>query len=305
MATKILIADDDPEILELLKFTFESEGYEVLTAADGEETLKSVKDEHPDIVSLDINMPKLSGYEVLEKIREDGNTCLIPVVMVTSLSKTKDKITGIKLGADDYLEKPFEPFELLARVEGILKRTGESLSANPLTKLPGNVTVEAEVKKHLDGDEEFAVMYIDMDNFKSYNDKYGFEKGDNIIRLLATILRAAMSAVGRKEDFLGHIGGDDFVMVSSPDASKKLAKMIIEYFDDMIPKQYDEETRQRGFLWGINRQGQEIQFPLMGVSIGVATVEKGKFQHYSQVVEAAKMVLEKAKQKKGSNFEID
>ncbi len=198
MSAKILVADDDLEIMELLKFTLEQEDFSVITASDGEEALTLVREEHPDIVLLDVNMPRLTGYEVCEKIREDGSTCLIPVIMLTSFSKTKDRLTGIKLGADDYIEKPFEPYEIVARIEGLLKRTKESLSANPLTGLPGNVTIEAEIRRRLEEGNTFSVIYMDIDHFKAYNDKYGFEKGDNVIRLAATIIRAAprLSATG-------------------------------------------------------------------------------------------------------------
>jgi diguanylate cyclase (GGDEF)-like protein len=278
--------------------------YNVLSAYDGEEALTLARDEHPDIVILDVNMPKLSGFEVCEQIRSDGATCLIPIIMLTSYSKTKDRITGIKLGADDYLDKPFEPFEIVARVEGLLKRTKESLSANPLTGMPGNVSIEAEMRKRLDEGGIFSVVYLDLDHFKPYNDKYGFEKGDNVIRLVATIIRASASAVGNKDDFLGNIGGDDFIIVTTPDKVSDYSSIIIKYFDDMITQQYTDDDRMKGCMIGINRQGQEVKFPLMSVSLGIANVEKDKYKHYSQVVEQAKDMLKKAKLKDGSSVEI-
>lgn len=304
MSPKILIADDDTEVMELLKFTFESEGYTIVSASDGEEALALVKDEHPDIVILDINMPKLSGFEVCEKIRADGATCLIPVIMLTSYSKTKDRITGLKLGADDYLDKPFEPVEIVARVEGLIKRTKESLSANPLTGMPGNVTIEAEIKKRLEEGGIFAVIYLDLDHFKAYNDKYGFEKGDNVIRLVATIIRASSSAAGNKDDFIGNIGGDDFIIVTTPDKVNDYSSLIVKYFDDMIIQQYNDEDRVNRYMAGVNRQGEAVKFSIMSVSIGVANVEKNKYRHYSQIVEQAKDMLKKAKLKEGSSLEI-
>ncbi|MFH2070936.1 MAG: response regulator [Elusimicrobiota bacterium] len=120
--TNILIADDDLEIQELLKFTLENEGYQVQIAGDGEETIKKAYAIKPDLIVLDIMMPKLSGYEVVERLRDDPLMSLVPIIMLTSLSQVKDRITGIKLGADDYLCKPFEPYELVARIEGLLRR---------------------------------------------------------------------------------------------------------------------------------------------------------------------------------------
>jgi len=295
MSPKILIADDDQEIQELLRFTFEAERYQVVSAEDGEAAVRLAENERPDLIILDVNMPKLSGYEVLEKVRENGATCLIPVIMLTSLSKMKDRITGIKLGADEYLNKPFEPFEIVARVEGLLRRTRESLAANPLTGFPGNTSVESEIKRRLDANTPFAVIYTDIDNFKVFNDKYGFDRGDAVIRLVSVVMRSGVNEAGNKNDFLGHIGGDDFIIVTTPDKIDPLTSCIIGNFDNIIPGQYDEEIRKKGYLWGVNRQGHEVQFPLMTLSMAAATVDPGKFRHYSQVVEKAKQLLEKAK----------
>lgn len=305
MAARILIADDDQEILELLKFTFEEDRYTVITASDGEEAVKLAFDEHPDIIILDVNMPRLSGYEVIQKVRENGATCLIPIIMLTSLSKPKDRITGIKLGADEYLSKPFEPFEIVARVEGILRRTSESLAANPVTGLPGNPSIESEIRRRLETTAPFAVIYIDLDNFKAFNDKYGFERGDNIIKLVAYLLRSSVLDAAYTGDFLGHIGGDDFIVVTSPEKIQQFAEKVMSEFDSLIPEQYDEEVRKSGYLWGINRSGQEMKFPLMTVSLGAVIVSPGKFRHYSQVVEKSKQLLEKAKANPKSAIEIE
>ncbi|MBN1622499.1 MAG: response regulator [Endomicrobiales bacterium] len=302
---KVLIADDDLEILELLKFTFENEKHQVITAVDGEEALKKAKEEKPDIIILDVNMPKLTGFEVCEKIREDSSTCLIPVIMLTSLTKPKDRITGIKLGADEYLGKPFETFEVLARVEGLLNRIKESISANPLTKLPGNTSIEKEIKRRIESKEVFSVMFIDADNFKAYNDKYSFEKGDNIIKLIAVILRSSIAELGNKNDFLGHLGGEDFVVVTTPDKVQVLAGKITNTFDSLIPCQYDEEVRTRGYVWGLDRQNKEVKFPLMSISAGIVNVEPGKFIHYSQIIDKAKIILTNAKQEPGSSYKIE
>jgi diguanylate cyclase (GGDEF)-like protein len=304
MATKILIADDDPENLDLLKFIFESEHYTVVAASDGEQAITLAKKELPDIVILDVNMPKVSGFEVCEAIRQDGSTCLTPIIMLTSLSKTKDLITGIKLGADEYLSKPFETFELVARVEGILKRTKANIAANPLTSLPGNVSIESEIKKRLEDLKDFALAYIDVDNFKSFNDKYGFERGDKVIRLISVILKSAVSELGNSDDFIGNLGGEDFIIVTSPNKLELIANKIISSFDALIPAQYDEDVRNRGYLWGVNRQGQEVQFPIMTISIGGLMVKPNTFQEYSQIVEESKNMLKKAKLDNKSSFVI-
>lgn len=303
MNYKILVADDEAEILDLLTFVLESEHYNVITATNGEDAYKKVIAEKPDLVVLDIDMPQMSGFEVCQKIRENSDVCLTPIIILSSLTKTKDKITGIKLGADEYITKPFESFELIARVEGLLKRIKESLSANPLTGLPGNVSIETEIKNRLLANKSFCVIYSDLDNFKSYNDKYGFEKGDSVIRLVAAIFRSAVGECGNSDDFIGHIGGEDFVVISTPDKCKDIIDKIIAAFDSLIPNQYDEETRKKGFLWGTDRNGDVVQFPLMSISFGCVLVEPSHFKHYSQVVEKAKELLKTAKISKGSQAE--
>ncbi|MCB4791815.1 MAG: response regulator [Elusimicrobia bacterium] len=302
---KVLIADDDLEILELLKFTFENENYEVLTACDGEEAVNLININKPDIILLDVNMPKLTGYEVLEKVRQNSATSLTPVIMLTSLTKTKDKITGIKLGADEYVGKPFEPFEIVARVEGLLKRIKVSLSANPLTGIPGNISIENEIKKRLENNEVFSVAYVDADNFKSFNDKYGFERGDSVIRLIGVILRSAIAELGNKEDYIGHLGGEDFILISSKDKIRQIVEKSIEVFDSLIPCQYDAEERTKGYMIALNRHGNTEKYLLMSISIGIISVDPASYKNYSQVVEKVNEVLKSAKAIPGSVYKME
>ncbi|MFH1369420.1 MAG: response regulator [Elusimicrobiota bacterium] len=304
MPPKILIADDDVDILDLIKFTLSAEQYDVIECQDGEDALRRTIEEKPDLVILDVSMPKISGFEVCEKIRENSSTCLTPIILLTSLSKTKDKLTGIKLGADEYLTKPFEPFELVARVEMLLRRIKETISANPLTGLPGNLSIEAEIKKRMESSEAFAMIYTDVNNFKAFNERYGFDKGDSIIRFISVILRKASDNSGDDKSFVGHIGGEDFVIITLPGKVKGICGEIIEKFDRFVPEQYEEDIREKGYIWGQDRAGKEVQFPLMSISIGTVIAEPGKYLHYSQIVEQAKELLQKAKLTKESSFEI-
>ncbi|MGA2090415.1 MAG: response regulator [Endomicrobiales bacterium] len=301
MSLRLLIADDDLEILDLLKFAFEAERYEVETAIDGEDAWKKIQAHQPDIVILDVTMPKMTGFDVCEKIRSHSTTCLMPVILLTSRSSTSERVNGLKLGADDYVVKPFEPLELSARVERLIRRNREALSANPLTGLPGNVTIEREIRRRLSVGESFAVMYTDIDNFKAFNDAYGFERGDSIIRLTSSIFRSAVTKVGTADDFLGHIGGDDFILVTRPEHAPAIAKMIIYYFDTYIPQEYDEAVRSRGYVQGVDRQGQSKQFPLMTISIGCVQIQAGVYVHYAQIAERAKDLLKQSKQAGKSN----
>src|SRR3989344_7154516 len=181
---KILIIDDDPDILDVLTLAL-SEYYEILAANNGEEGLKLAQSKAPDLVITDYKMPVMDGRQFCQTLKKDILLQHIPVIMLTGKGEVKDKVGGIDAGADDYVVKPFEPEELLARIKMILRRTERSLDANPLTHLPGNVSIMDEIQQRITQSRVFAVCYADLDNFKSYNDKYGFERGDEVIRQTA------------------------------------------------------------------------------------------------------------------------
>jgi diguanylate cyclase (GGDEF)-like protein len=146
------------------------------------------------------------------------------------------------------------------------------------------------------------LMYIDADNFKAFNDKYGFEKGDNVIKLISVIIRGSLAELGNNTDYIGHIGGDDFVLITSKEKVEQLAKRIIRDFESLIAAEYDEQARAAGCIEGLDRQNNKCKFPLMSLSIGAAGVEPGKYHHYSQAVEKVKEVLKLAKQEQGNTF---
>src|SRR3989338_1846755 len=184
---KILTIDDDSDILDVLNLTL-SESYDVFQANNGEEGLNMVQKVFPDLIVCDNNMPVMNGREFSKTLKKDILLRHIPVIMLTGKGEVKDRISGIEAGVDDYMIKPFAPDELLARIKMILRRTIRSLDANPLTHLPGNTSIMEELQRHIDEGKSFAVGYADLNKFKAYNDSYGFEKGDEVIRELARIL---------------------------------------------------------------------------------------------------------------------
>jgi diguanylate cyclase (GGDEF)-like protein len=244
----------------------------------------------------------MTGFEVCEKIRENPHTWLTPVIILTSLTKTKDRLTGIKLGADEYLGKPFEPLELTARSEWLLRRARESRAANTLSGLPGNTSMEAELKRRLGAGETFALIHTDINNLRAFNGKYGFERGDNVIKLISIILRGAIAELGSKSDFIAHMGTDDFVVACLSHKAYAIAERVIRDFDALLPAQYDEDVRKRGYLWGTDSEGREKQFPLMTVSLGVAQIDPAKVTHHAQALEKVKDQLRKAKLNAKSSY---
>ena len=287
----LLIVDDDPNIFQLLNVNLENAGYRILKAIDGEEAVTIATAEAPDLIILDIMMPKIDGYQVCRKLRENESTYLIPIIVLSAKDRPADKIKGLKLGADDYLTKPFDIDELIARIDSRLQRTEQFLSANPLTGLPGNVSIMYEVIQRLRHGGLFSFMYLDVDNFKPFNDKYGFPRGDAVIKFVADILvRCA-----QRGDFIGHIGGDDFVMVSGFDLAEAKCQEIIDRFDSGIAAFYDQEDRQEGGILSTDRHGTALRFPVMTVSIGLLTNERNDITEYGKVIEVVTELKQLAK----------
>ncbi len=305
MPVRILVVDDDPDIRDILKLTLSEENYEVIEACDGEEALKIIPTKPLDLVLLDYRIPKVDGREVLRRIKKDLLLRHLPIIMVTGKSDINDKVGGIDAGADDYVVKPFEPKELLARIRMILRRTERDLEANPLTRLPGNVSILSEMSRRLESKALFAVCYLDLDKFKSYNDKYGFEHGDEVIRETARILIRATQQSGNVDDFIGHVGGDDYVVVTTPDKVDVLCKTIIESFEKALPAFYAPNDYKNGFIIAHDRQGKEQQIPLLSISIGVVTNESRKIEHIAEIGEIGAELKEYAKSLERSNYVKD
>ena len=299
---RILIVDDDPDILDVLQISLSEENYEILKAMDGEEALRIIKSKPLDLVLLDYAMPKMNGRQVCKEVKKDTLLRHLPIIIVTGKGEVSDKVGGIDAGADDYIVKPFEPKELLARIRMILRRTARDLEANPLTRLPGNVSILNELSSRIKSKTLFAVCYLDIDKFKSYNDKYGFEHGDEVIRETARILIQVAQETGNPNDFIGHIGGDDFVVVTTPDVVDNLCRKIIADFEKTAPSFYNESDRKNGYIIGFDRQGEEQRIPLLSVSIGVVTNEFRKIEHVAQIGEIGAELKSYAKSLERSNY---
>ena len=301
---KILIVDDDPDILDVLQLTLR-ENYEVVSAPNGKEGLAQVRSKNPDLIITDYMMPVMTGRELVKALKKDILLSHIPVIMLTGKGEVKDIVGGIEAGADDYLVKPFEPDTLLARIRMILRRTIRSLDANPLTHLPGNASIMEELQHRIDSTIPFAVGYADLDQFKIYNDKYGFVKGDEIIRATARLLINVVRELGGPESFIGHIGGDDFVFICDDKFADSICQKIIVDFDNLVPTFYNDEDRQNGFLMGKDRLGNVNKVNLLSISIGIVSNATHHITHVAQVGEIGAELKKFAKSFKKSNFVRD
>ncbi len=280
---RILVVDDDPHVRELIRANLEEAGYGVIQAADGAEALARAGREPLDLILLDVAMPGLDGYAVCRRLREDEATQLIPILMLSARDKPPEKIEGLKQGADGYLTKPFDVGELVARVESLIARRNQLLAASPLTGLPGSVSIEAEARRRLKAGQSFAFIYLDLDDFKPFNDRYGFRKGDEVIRFAAEMMQAELGP----NDFLGHVGGDDFVAICPREGAEAFCRRISEAFDRGIGAFYAPEDLARGGITALDRRGEERAYPLMTLSLAVAVAENPAAVEYGLLVERA------------------
>ena len=304
-AKKVAIIDDDPDIRDVLNITLSQEGFEVVEADNGEDGVKLVQTKLPDLIIVDFKMPRMDGQAVCRELKKDILLAHIPIIMLTGKSDVRDKVNGMDAGADDYVVKPFEPQELIARIKMILRKSQRDLEANPLTRLPGNVSILNELQKRIDSNSIFSVCYLDIDKFKAYNDKYGFNHGDEVIKETARILIRVVREFGNKEDFVGHVGGDDYVFVTTPDKSDLLCDKVISEFDKASPNFYTPEDRAIGFIVAKDRQGVEKKFPLLSISIGVVSNENKKISHIAEVGEIGAELKRLAKSVDKSNYVKD
>jgi PleD family two-component response regulator len=284
---KILVVDDEDHIRRILRFQLEKHGYRVVLAENGEIALELVRREAPDLVILDLMMPKIDGFETCRRIRQNFQTAQIPIIMLTAKSELPDKIKGLQDGANDYLIKPYSNEELLLRVRNVLDWSLKQKEANPLTGLPGNRAIEKELQGRIESKEPFAFLYLDIDNFKPYNDHYGYQKGDEAILFLSDIVTEAVNSLGGANDFVGHIGGDDFVIITSPARAEFIARHIIDEFDKGSLILLHEDDIRRGFMEIHNRLGEVKRMPLMSLTVALVIDDEGKLKHYAQVNDIA------------------
>ena len=304
MSGRILVADDDPDIARFVEINLSLEGFEVQVVHDGQAALDAVRASPPDLLLLDVMMPVLDGVAVLSAIRSSAVTAALPVVLLTAKSLSADKVVGLTAGADDYIVKPFDTLELIARVQTTLRRTAEVRSTSPLTGLPGNHRIDLEIAARARSREPYAVCHVDLDEFKSFNDAYGFLRGDELLLALSACLQATVAQAGEPMPFLGHVGGDDFVVVCTPNQAEPLGNRLVLSWDAEVPRHYDEADLERGFLEVVDRRMQLRRHPIVSVSVGIACDRDGAQDHRAVVAAAAEM-KSFAKARAGSFVAVD
>jgi len=301
----VLVVDDDEQMLKLVKRVLERAGFECVAIGDGEAAHDAAVDWRPDIIVLDLMLGATTGEAILADLRRDFRTRLIPVVFLTVRNSLKDKVEHLLSGADDYVTKPFIPEELVARLHAVITRATTTRDLNPLTGMSGNSDILREITYRLVGHERFAVLYPDIDEFKSYNDHYGFVRGDDVIKTLSTIILEVLEENPSKRQFAGHVGGDDFVILTEPQFVERIADEITKRFDAAVPALYDLADRERGWIEYEERNGSKIRADFVSVSIGVVIAEPGSYPSAAALSARAAEVKGVAKRMPGSKWVLD
>ena len=262
---KILVADDNRNIIELVKMEFEILDYDVVTAYDGEDALKKIEKENPDLVILDVMMPKMNGFDLCMKLRDNPAYKDIPIVMLTAKGQEKDKFWGRQVGADEYVTKPFEPEVLEQIVHNLLEQKKSGEVPHPVTKLPGYVTVEKEINLRKAGNEDFTVYNLNFEpeSFEVYARKYGNIKSDEILKIAGNVIMDIIKRSGDNRTFFGHLGDNTFIMIGNKVNIEELIPTIKEEVNSLIPLKYDDEDRKRGFIFSRTINGEPLRVPLI------------------------------------------
>jgi diguanylate cyclase (GGDEF)-like protein len=285
MKKRLLLADDDKAFHKIIARIFDGPDWEVTTAEDGVAALKDISAHTPDVIVLDLNMPGMGGRQLLAELRRNPGTAFIPVIIISGDSGPAEQVAEFNLGADDFVAKPFEASELAARIEAAVRRARRLLAANPLTFLPGGPAIEEEAFSRIRAGSPLAFFYMDIDNFKAYNDNYGYLSGDAAIRMAGRVLTEVQNSFAGEEIFVGHIGGDDFVLMCDPARAEEVAASIAEKFDAAAAGLYSPEDRGRGYIIAKDRAGKVREFPVMSLTIAIATNEVRTLQHYAKMAD--------------------
>src|SRR6266540_139846 len=302
---RVLVVDDDPAIRAICAEVLRSQGYALDEAGSCEEARRFIVERRPQVVLVDVQLPDGDGFGLLESLAERRATDAFAVVFLSARGETADKVRGLRLGADDYLTKPFDAQELVARIDAVVRRREAALHASPMTRLPGGRAIDREVERRLEAQTPFALSYADLDNLKAYNDTYGYAKADGVVLQTAGFLREAVAAHGGDGAFLGHIGGDDFVVLAAPDRAPRICAEVIAAFDRVIPLYYDRADRERGYIEAVDRFGTRRRFPILSISIATVVAAVGRFPRHADVARAAAELKDRAKRIPGSVHLVD
>jgi PleD family two-component response regulator len=283
---RLLVVEDDNDISNMLKIYFNGLGYDVDVAPRGSEALEKTHTVLPHLIVLDIMLPDIDGYEVCRRLRQSTRTSHIPVIFLTQKDERSDKLQGLELGADDYITKPFDIEELKLRVQGAIRRSEREALTDPRSGLPAGRLIEEQLRLTI-RKSGWAYMDIRINYFDQFKDVYGFVAADDVLRFAAMLMSEVVDEVGTSSDFIGHAGGDNFVIISTEDISGKIRDRLKARFAEEVQTHYNFMDRQQGFIMAANAENQMEKTPLMTFSIGIVTPKQQSFADIREITELA------------------
>ncbi|MBE5806053.1 MAG: GGDEF domain-containing protein [Clostridiales bacterium] len=304
MIHDIYIIDEKLDLVNKLNEMFsEKKDYSIkrLNVIDLKIALKNI----PALIIINEDTINCNVSQICKEIHEDDNNKITPIMVISSNNSDNHKIDILKEFVEYYIETPFNDEYLYYTIINIVKLLELNRTVSPLTGLPGNVQIQAEMKKRLMNKEKFVMLYLDLDNFKAYNDVYGFLKGDEVIKFTARTILKNVHEVDSECGFVGHIGGDDFVAIICSDEFEQLCQNIILDFDYNVLDYYIESDIEKGYIEVENRKGVMEQFPIVSISIGVVEVESDKYRNILEIGEIGAQVKHLSKSIQGSTYVIN
>jgi diguanylate cyclase (GGDEF)-like protein len=268
--SSILVVESEGAISRLLRESLGIDGFQTVMVLNGDDAVQFALREIPHLIILDFTVAEMDGFEVIRRLRDHPSSAHIPILAISSTFSISEKVRAYDLGVDSYITGPFNTADLLAQVRRQLRRLQQS-TLSPLTLLPGGMQLEKAINTRMHGVEPWSVLYLDLNNFKAFNDAYGFIAGNDMILLVSSVCQRVIHDYGNVNDFVGHIGGDDFVVVTTPERSRILCRHILERYKEQSTMLYLPEDLERGAINGLDRKGRPYQFPLVSLSIGVVT----------------------------------
>lgn len=300
----VLIGDNDA-IWENLKklLVRESSRYQLIKTATDNKSVKEALLMVPDLLIIDEDSLEHNDIMSLtEMLRKMNEFAITPIIVLSENGEKEHRLELLKKGIEFYIKKPIDEDYFTYTIKNISRLISSNRCISALTGLPGNVQIENELKRKMASKKPYAVLYVDLDNFKAYNDKYGFMNGDEVIKFTSDLMQDAIQLYGKKGDFLGHVGGDDFVAIVDYENAQKMGKYIIKQFDKEIVNYYTEEDAEKGWIKVPNRRGKLEKFPLMTITVAMISNKHKKYATTIEIGEDGANVKKKAKSMPGSTF---
>lgn len=283
---RLLVVEDDIDIGNMLKIYFSGMGFDVDVAVRGSDALERTKQVLPHLIVLDIMLPDIDGYEVCRNLRTSMRTSHIPVIFLTQKDERSDKLQGLELGADDYITKPFDIEELKLRVQGAIRRSERESLTDPRSGLPAGRLIEEQLRRII-REKDWALLDARVNQFDSFKDVYGFVAGDDVLRFTAMLIGEVVDELGTTADFIGHAGGDNFIIITTETKGDAIKARLKERFDQEVLTHYNFIDREQGFVNAPSNDGTTVKVPFMTMSVGVVSPSRHTFADIREITELA------------------